>query len=79
MVRQHHQLNGHELEQTLGDSGGQGSVVCCSPWGCKELDMTQQWNTKSIEYLLVMMSTVLIYNYAFETIYLSTDYMPKLG
>ena len=36
---QHHQLNGHELEQTPGDSGGQGSLVCGSPWGCKELDM----------------------------------------
>ena len=40
MVGWHHQLNGHELEQILGDSGGQGSLVCCSPWGCKELDMT---------------------------------------
>ena len=35
MIRQHHQLNEHELEQTLGDSEGQGSLVCCSPWGCK--------------------------------------------
>ena len=32
MVRQHHQLNGHELEQTSGDSEGQGSRACCSPW-----------------------------------------------
>ena len=39
MVRQHHQLNGHELEQTLGDSEGQGSLVCCSPWGHKESGM----------------------------------------
>ena len=37
----HHQLNGHEFEQTLGDSEGQGSLVCCSPWGCKESDMTE--------------------------------------
>ena len=29
-----------ELEQTLGDSGGQGSLTCCSPWGCKDSDMT---------------------------------------
>ena len=36
----HHQLNGHEFEQTLGDSECQGSLVCCSPWGLKELDMT---------------------------------------
>ena len=38
----HHWLNGHELEQTLGDSGGQGSLVYCHPWGHKELDMTEQ-------------------------------------
>ena len=36
----HHQLNGQEFEQTLGDSEGQGSLVCFSPWGCKELDAT---------------------------------------
>ena len=40
MVRQHHQLKGHGFEQTLGDSGGQRSLVCCSPWDCKELDTT---------------------------------------
>ena len=36
-----HQFNGHEFEQTLGDGEGQGRLVCCSPWGHKELDMTQ--------------------------------------
>ena len=40
MVRQHHRLNGHEFEQTLGDGEGQRSLVCCSPWGHKELRMT---------------------------------------
>ena len=35
-----HQLNGHEFEQTPGDGEGQGSLACCSPWGCKELDVT---------------------------------------
>ena len=39
MVGWHHQLNGHQFEQTLGDSDGQGSPVYGSPWGCKELDM----------------------------------------
>ena len=39
-VRQHHQLNGHEFEQTPGDSGGRGSLECCTPWDCKEPDMT---------------------------------------
>ena len=33
MVGWHHLLTGHEFEQTLGDSGGQASLVCCSPWG----------------------------------------------
>ena len=36
MAGSHHRLNGHEFEQTLGDSEGQGSLVCCSPWGHKE-------------------------------------------
>ena len=36
----YHQLNGHEFEQALRDGEGQGSLVCCSPCGCKELDMT---------------------------------------
>ena len=40
MVRWHHQLNGHEIEQTPGDGEQQGSLVCCSPWGHKESDMT---------------------------------------
>ena len=41
MVGWHHLLNGHELEQTLGDSEGQGSLACNSPWGCKELVTTE--------------------------------------
>ena len=40
MVGWHHQLNGHESEQSLGDSERQGSLACCSPWGHKESDMT---------------------------------------
>ena len=40
MAGWHHWLNGHEFEQTLGDSAGQGSLVCCSLWGHKESDMT---------------------------------------
>ena len=44
MVGWHHWLNGREFEQALGDSEGQGSLACCSPWGCKELDMTEQLN-----------------------------------
>ena len=40
MVREYPQLNGHEFKQTLGDSEGQGSLVCCNPWDCKESDTT---------------------------------------
>ena len=38
MVRWHHQLNGHEFEQTPGDRERQESLACCSSWGRKELD-----------------------------------------
>ena len=41
MIGWHHQLNGHEFKQTLGGSEGQGSLVGCSLWGCKESDMTE--------------------------------------
>ena len=40
MVGWHHQLNGHEFEQTLGNSEGQEGLACCSPWRLKEPDMT---------------------------------------
>ena len=40
MVRWHHPCKGHELGQTLGDGDGQGGLVCCSPWGRKESNMT---------------------------------------
>ena len=41
MVGWHHRLNGPESEQALGDDEGQGRLECCSPWGCKESDMTE--------------------------------------
>ena len=42
MVGWHHRLNGHEFEQAPGqDDEGQGNLVCCSPWGFKESDMTE--------------------------------------
>ena len=44
MVGWHQQLNGQEFQQVLGDGEEQRSLVCCSPWGCKELDMTVQLN-----------------------------------
>ena len=44
MVGWHDQPSGHESEQTPGDSEEQGSLLCCSPQGRKELDMTEQLN-----------------------------------
>ena len=44
MVGCHHRLHGHEFEQAPGVGGGQGSLVCCSPWGRKESDMTEWQN-----------------------------------
>ena len=44
MVGWHHRLNGHEFEQAPGVGDGQGSLVCCSPWGYKESDLTGQLN-----------------------------------
>ena len=47
MVGWHHRLNGHEFEQALGDDEGQGSLVCWSPWGLKESDMTERLNNNN--------------------------------
>ena len=44
MVGWHHQLNGHESEQFVGDGERQGSLVCCSPWGYNESNTTEQLN-----------------------------------
>ena len=44
MVGWHHQLSGHEFEQAPRDGDRQGSLVCYSPWGRKESDMTEQLN-----------------------------------
>ena len=46
MIGWHHRLDRHEFEQTPGDSEGQGSLLCCSPQGPKESDMTLQLNNK---------------------------------
>ena len=53
----HHQLNGHESEQAPGVGDGQGSLVCCSPWGGKESDTTEQLNwTDSKIYIDTILS-----------------------
>ena len=54
MVGWHHRLDGHEFEQALGVGDGQGSLVCCSPWGLKESDTTvwRNWilHVKSLQF-----------------------------
>ena len=47
MAGWHHRLSEHEFEQTPGDSEGQGSLACCSPWDCKELDTAKELNNSS--------------------------------
>ena len=48
MIGWHHQLNGHEFEQALGDGEGQESLMCCSPCGHRELDTTERLNTTNV-------------------------------
>ena len=49
MVGWHHQLNGHESEQTPGDGDGKGSLACCIPQGHKELDLTEQLKNSQVD------------------------------
>ena len=53
MIGWDHWLKGHEIEQTLGVSDGQGSLVCCSPWGHKELDMTGWLNNNNLRIIFI--------------------------
>ena len=48
MAGWHHQLDGREFEQALGNGDGQGSLACCSPWGHKEPNTTEQLNTTTL-------------------------------
>ena len=50
MAGWHHWLNGHEFEQALGVGDGQGSLVCCSPWGHRESDTTEQLNWTDLNW-----------------------------
>ena len=56
MVGWHHQLDGHEFEQALGVGDGQGRLACCSAWGCKESDTTEQlnWIEQSLKWVVLL-------------------------
>ena len=58
MVAWHHWLNGHEFEQTPGDSEGQGSLAGCSPWGHKESDMTEQPEQQQSKTIQILPKTL---------------------
>ena len=62
MVGPHHRLDGHEFEQTLGYSEGQGRLACCSPWGHKELDTTEQVNNNLCLRMCVAQSCLTLCN-----------------
>ena len=48
MAGWHHRLDGHEFEQAPGGGEGQGGLVCCGPWGCKESDTTERQTLSNI-------------------------------
>ena len=52
MVGWHHRLNGHEFEQAPGAGDGQGGLACCSSWGHKESDTTQQLNNNKNPFMV---------------------------
>ena len=58
MVGWHHPVDGYEFEQAPGVGDGQGSLACCSPWCCKELDMTEGLN-----WTKLMLSTIIYIYY----------------
>ena len=51
IVGWHHRLNGQEFEQALGVGDGQGGMVCCSSWGCKESDTTERLNWTELNWI----------------------------
>ena len=60
MIGWHHLLNAHEVEQAPGIGDGKGSLACCSPWSCKQLDMTWQLSNSWIKkYVFLLMDTFL--------------------
>ena len=73
MVGWHHWLNGHEFEQAPGVDDGQGSLACCSPWGCKELDTTERLNWTEVPGnwvpSLVSLTTLLVVTSLFSEIW----------
>ena len=68
MVGWHHSLNVHEFEQAPGDCEEQGSLVCCSPWGCNELDTTEQLNNSGVEGFPFLYTLCSVYRFRLSSI-----------
>jgi len=62
VVGWYHQLDGHEFEQARGVGVGQGSLVCCNPWGHKDLDTTELMNWPDSSLTLPTTSTLALFN-----------------
>jgi len=62
VVGWYHQLDGHEFEQARGVGDGQGSLVCCNPWGHKDLDTTELMNWPDSSLTLPTTSTLALFN-----------------
>ena len=60
MVGWHHRLNEHEFEQALGVGDGQGSLAYCSPWGCKESDMSEQLNWAELKRKIMWLGCLVL-------------------
>ena len=54
----HHPLDGHEFEQAPGVGDGQGSLICCNPWGCKETRLND-WTELTDALYQLMLSSIL--------------------
>ena len=82
MVGQHHRLDGHEFEQILEDSDGQGSLACCSPWDHKESNKTQRLNnsnTDGLFHTLAVVNNAAINMYPHKSMFLfSSDELPEV-
>ena len=72
MIKKHYQLNGHELEQTQGESRGQGGLACCSSWGCKSLTQLSDQTRKYMSMCGSVCVCVYIYIYIYVLIYVYT-------
>ena len=80
MIGWHHQLNGHEFEQAPGVGDGQGGLACCSPWGHKELDMTERLtNNNSLPILASYTYNLFLYSLTMKVSHESENSCKKIN